>query len=386
MVTGHNVGAGSLFDRARCLRRRLLLGSTVLALAAWSCSKHGGTGTIDEDNGEDNPPGAVTDLAVLRTTPITVTLGWTAPHGGSPTMLASSYDLRYAASVITEATWAQASEVVDEPGPAPAGTPQSMVVTGLPSDTTLCFALKSRGQAGLWSALSNCPAAVLPPETDVVFPDSSLDAVIRDIVGKPIGPLRASDVAGVTTIRAEEKGIASLEGLQNCPALNELALRGNSVTDLSPLAGLTGITSLGLSGNHISSLEPLAAMTRMSTLMLGDNEISDLGPLHAMAFLNTLYLNGNRIADVSPLAGCVRLNHLFLSANLIVDTGPLATLIYLGDLQLSYNRITDLAPLVANSGIGTGDEIWVDGNPLSETARTEQIPALRARGAVVHDR
>ena len=49
------------------------------------------------------------------------------------------------------------------------------------------------------------------------------------------------------------------------------------------------------------------------------------------------------------------------------------------------NAIADLAPLVANTGFGSGDQIWVARNPLSDLAVNEQIPALRARGAIVYD-
>ena len=42
-----------------------------------------------------------------------------------------------------------------------------------------------------------------------------------------------------------------------------------------------------------------------------------------------------------------------------------------------------LCPLLANTGLDEGDEVRLFGNPLSEEARTEQIPALEARGVTV---
>jgi len=53
-------------------------------------------------------------------------------------------------------------------------------------------------------------------------------------------------------------------------------------------------------------------------------------------------------------------------------------------LYLEYNQIADLAPLVANSGLGAGDDVWVEYNPLSSQSLMEYIPALQARGATVH--
>jgi internalin A len=353
---------------------------------AWSgCSKKGGTDVDDGGDGEDNPPSTVTDLAVVSVTPTSALLQWSAPHGGSATLLVGSYDVRKSASPITQANWDTATEVDGEPAALPVGSQQTMVVTGLTPETSVHFALKSRSAAGIWSDVSNSPTAVLPAQLEVDIPDSSLEAVIREKVQKPTGALLTSDLAEITEIEADEKGIHSLEGLQYCVSLHVLNMRGNAVSDLSPLTNLTGITGLSASGNQITDVGPLTGMTRMNSLMLGDNQITDLHPLQGMTFLNILYLNGNPLSDISPLASLTRLNHLFLAGAGITDISGLSELIYLATLDLGYNAITDLGPLVSNTGIGTGDEIWVAGNPLSEAARTVQIPALRARGAVVHD-
>jgi hypothetical protein len=374
----------------RCARGTLiaLLGITLLGTALWtsSCSKGAGTDTVDGDDAEDNPPSRVTDLAVAQVTSASVTLRWTAPNGGSPTMMAYSYDVRVAAAAIDGSNWSGALELGDEPGPLPVGGAQTMVITGVPPDTTLYFALRTSNPAGLWSEISNSPAATVPPEASVAFADSTLEAVIRVIVQKPEGDLLPSDLAEVPEIQANDRGIRSLDGLQYCVLLARLGIRGNAVTDLGPLADLTHLTDLDASGNDLSDLQPLAGRVSLMNLSLGDNAIHDLGPLQALQGLNVLYLSGNQITDITAVAGCFRLNHLFLANNQIADLAPLTGLVYLANLDLAGNGIADLAPLVANTGFGSGDQIWVTGNPLSETALSEQIPALRARGAIVHDR
>ena len=50
---------------------------------------------------------------------------------------------------------------------------------------------------------------------------------------------------------------------------------------------------------------------------------------------------------------------------------------------LKDNQIEDLAPLVANTGLSEGDEVNLTGNPLSDQALNEQIPALEVRGVSV---
>ena len=50
---------------------------------------------------------------------------------------------------------------------------------------------------------------------------------------------------------------------------------------------------------------------------------------------------------------------------------------------VSYNQITNIKPLVDNPGIGKGDIVGLDGNPLNEKSINEYIPALQARGVHV---
>ncbi len=366
---------------------RWLAALLLAAAMSWAgCSGDSGSGPDDDDgDGEDGVPSIVNDLAVAGVTSSTATLRWTAPHGGSPTLLAYAYDMRLSPAAITEATWGAAIELDGEPAPLPMGMEQKMVVTGLPADTTLYFAMKSRNQRGVSSAVSNCVPVVIPPLVEIQFPDSSLESIIREILANPTDPLYSADLAAITAIHAEEKGITSLDGLENCVSLRVLNLRGNSIASLAPLTNLTLLNVLGVSDNQLTDIQALAGMTTMQEIYIGSNQIADISPLQNMTNLNVLYLNGNPIADPGPLATLTRLNHLFLGGTGIDNLDPLAGLVYLANLDVGYNGVTDLAPLVANQGLGSGDEIWVWGNPLTEVSRNEHIPALRARGAIVHD-
>ena len=59
-----------------------------------------------------------------------VTLTWTAPGDDGSTGTATSYEIRYAKSPITAASWVLATPVTGVPTPQAAGTAQSVVVTG----------------------------------------------------------------------------------------------------------------------------------------------------------------------------------------------------------------------------------------------------------------
>jgi subtilisin family serine protease len=107
---------------------------------------------LQEDDGD--APVAINDLDALDASITTVTLTWTSPSdpgNGS----ASVYDIRYSTSPITEANFDSATPVTDLPEPKPAGTPDTLTVSGLAPGTTYYFAIKSADFFGNYSAISN---------------------------------------------------------------------------------------------------------------------------------------------------------------------------------------------------------------------------------------
>ena len=86
------------------------------------------------------------------------------------------------------------------------------------------------------------------------------------------------------------------------------------------------------------------------------------------------------MSDISPLSGLTALATLALSRNKISEISPLSGLTALTSLSLFNNKISELSPLVENAGLGTGDRVNVQQNPLSAVSLDEHIPALQERG------
>ena len=107
-------------------------------------------------------------------------------------------------------------------------------------------------------------------------------------------------------------------------------------------------------------------------------------PLSGLNKLESLRLIYNSISDVSALAGLTNLTVLNLGGNSISDISSLSSLTDLSWLGLWANSISDLAPLVANTGLGSEDEINVQNNPLSATSLNTHIPTLQSRGVTVY--
>ena len=145
---------------------------------------------------------------------------------------------------------------------------------------------------GAWSDWTTAirAAAATPPTTtttpladgSILIPDANLRAALERHLSKMTGvPIYPSEMATLEYIVARFSGVRSLEGLQHATNSTALILNNNSISDLSPLSGLSRLRTLQLSQNDISDLSPLAGLSNLITLRLDGNDISDLAPLVA---------------------------------------------------------------------------------------------------------
>lgn len=121
----------------------------------------------------------------------------------------------------------------------------------------------------------------------------------------------------------------------------------------------------------------------LKTLNASSRNIQNLAGIHKIRNLETLILWKNNISDITPLGSLFGLKLLNLGRNNISDITSLQNLENLEQLFLWDNQITDILPLLQNSGLGSGDEIGLEGNPLPESVLCEQIPLLEAKGCWV---
>ena len=108
-------------------------------------------------------------------------------------------------------------------------------------------------------------------------------------------------------------------------------------------------------------------------------------PITADEMATLIHLNAENAAinDLTGLETATNLQHLNLIGNTITNISPLIGLTNLKVLRLEGNAISDLSPLVANVGLGNGDKVVVDDNPLSETSINSHLPVLVDRGVRV---
>ena len=226
--------------------------------------------------------------------------------------------------------------------------------------------------------------------------------------------------------------ISALSGLTN---LTTLGLWGN-FTDISALSGLTNLTKLDLGSVPDSDPDSDGWLTcTMSGWVDGDiflppafTRLSNISALSGLTKLTYLDLRGQHITDISALAGLTKLTHLYLGdvriensdrgttlgntmsisyqtpdcgwpvlvspyygngrdlymGNSISNISALSGLTNLTVLDLTGNWVRDISPLASNTGLGTGDTVYLNDNwGLSYPSIYTHIPALKTRGVTV---
>ena len=191
---------------------------------------------------------------------------------------------------------------------------------------------------------------VVAADHEVTFQDANLEAVVREVVEKPSGPIFQSDLNQITHLDASWRKIQNLNGIEHLVNLVVLDLSRNQITDVAPLGALHHLTELNLSKNYITDLSSVHfdALTnaQIKILNLERNSISDISLLQNLGNLHELNLNYNKVVDLSPLENLEFLVELGLRENEIIDIQPLSSLYQLEYLNIHTNpNISSALPL-----------------------------------------
>ena len=219
----------------------------------------------------------------------------------------------------------------------------------------LLFGIYSRNDKNDWNVKSgyfgfapDTEYKVLPPR---IIADPNLRAVIAETFDKEdTVPFTLEELATLTTLRASNKYIRDLTGIEAAVNLENLWISGNPVPNISPLAALKNLNGLAAWDMAIEDFSPLAELTNLKWLELFNTPIPDISSLARLTNLKRLSLYGTGTENLAPLAGLTSLIRLQIANNeTLSDVSPLAGLINLEWLDLhrcdSLSDISSLARL-----------------------------------------
>lgn len=170
----------------------------------------------------------------------------------------------------------------------------------------------------------------------------------------------ATNLKRLLIINSGDGTLSDLTPISGLTALESLTINNASVSDLTPLSGLTNLNSLQMTNNKIRDISPLANCKKLSYLELSDNLITNIDTLSQLTNLTALYIMGpnanniggseaigNSISDLSPLANLTNLKVLYAGGyyDVLSDISPLAGLVHLESLVLFDNSIVDASAI-----------------------------------------
>jgi len=150
--------------------RAILTMAGLISLALLSANGCSGDDPTDPSGPSDptdtTPPATVTDLRLQSAAGSILTVAWTAPGDDGTDGTATGYDIRYAATSITETTWDSCTQVAEIPTPAVAGTEQTVAID-TSAKANVYVALKAADEVPNWASLSNVVSGSINTAFDV---------------------------------------------------------------------------------------------------------------------------------------------------------------------------------------------------------------------------
>lgn len=227
--------------------------------------------------GDATAPDAITDLTASNATNTSIDLSWTAPGDDGNTGTASSYDIRYSTSTITEANWSTATQVLGEPTPSIAGTSESMTISTLLPNTTYYFAIKTADEVPNTSAISNntseTTTTIIGNEADSLSVNSGSVVLSGDnlsINGITIENTGISSIT-ISSITVSWTGISSGTKLKTITINNIDQWTGNNSS--GQIADITDFTLLPLTSysmNNLTYSKSISGITISITFTMSD--------------------------------------------------------------------------------------------------------------------
>ncbi|EAG3568306.1 LPXTG cell wall anchor domain-containing protein [Listeria monocytogenes] len=187
-------------------------------------------------------------------------------------------------------------------------------------------------------------------------------------------------IVGVTT------GLNDIKALSEMPALEEVELGGDYITDFSPLLEKENLKSF--SYNSYAWLDPayhqinneefekFANLKSLENLDVTWNNITDLAALTANDHIKNLNLSYNKFTNVAPIATMKELKVLYLNNNNLTSIDSLNTLRGLSIAYADNNNITDLSKL---KDFFEGMDIVGDYKGLQVNNQTITLPTINIK-------
>lgn len=198
--------------------------------------------------------------------------------------------------------------------------------------------------------------------------------VVTDAVKKKIEAFKDSPDFELSISDATNE---SLKSVTKVPWVKQLTLRGDKVTDLTPVAQLKGLKKLDAYGcSGITDVKPLSGLSELVDISLYMTKVADIAPLSKLTKLESLDLYATEVTDLAPLKNLRKLKRLNLYMVKAKDWAPVADLTELEDIWLQFSNIKDLKILAKASKMKSLRVNWCA--ELADISAVANMPDLES--------
>jgi len=296
MATPHVSGAAALVWSAYPdatpleVKQRLMAGAEYIGDLGGNAFRptltNGRLNVLNAMEDDSTPPDPITGLTAVESTINTVTLAWIATGDDGSEGTATSYDVRYSTSPITDSNWDSATRALGAPLPQASGSPESFTVAGLSPDENYYFGVRALDNTGNASPLSDVVQASTQPVIVVFEDDMESGAPGWAAWGLwHLAPWRSTSPT-TSFYYGDDATLTYETGWANSGAIT------------SPLIDLSGAESALLSFNEFRQVENLAPYDRAAV------NVSQDGSTWQTVWESYSSTAGfeNRMVDLSPWA------------------------------------------------------------------------------------
>ena len=199
---------------------------------------------------------------------------------------------------------------------------------------------------------------------------------------EPLDLAPLASAHALTFLNLDGDTVESLAPLGSVTTLRQLNLRNGVLVKPSSVSALFEVEDLDLTA-VLTDVTPLAGLSKLKKLRVGHSPLTHFSSVVGLIKLQYLDVPQAGLTDISALGNLTQLQGLNAASNQISDVTPLGELPELNTVVLVGNQITDIAALAGNAGIGQGDSVLLEQNPLLCASAATHLQAMKDRGAAV---
>lgn len=216
----------------------------------------------------------------------------------------------------------------------------------------------------------------------IVFNDPVLEKRVREQMKKPQGDVTIGEAEAVEVLNLKneqnksEESIRDISALKYFKNLKVLDISLNNISDISPVAVMKKLEAFySMNGNSsITDFSPLAGLTAMLDLSIlhGENiNDSNIGFIKDMTLMEMIWISdAPDLTDISIVASFKNLRRLNVNNTGVSDMSPVKGLVTLMEMDLSGSKISDVSPLKDLTNL---KKLLLEGCPIKEYSPLKDI-------------